>query len=265
MSSNTRGNGFLHLNTPTSIQYTVGQTLTVTDLSRKRTRVECTTLPASQAVWRRAFAFYKKQEGYADFAADAEAERAGDGPLLPLMAPVPPSEATEPFFVKPTGAVAVGSTGPSPLTTGISIASHHKVSGATQFVYPDHDGVLSTGVVPQVVLSADEAAGKEASRKYYVTELTMDEGELAAYEELQLIWKSRHRSHSFLGAQHRAAVGGCVAPGEDERRTAHSRAAPHKSTSLASPDTAELDLPTADAGDSLAEALSMADDLLRLA
>ncbi|AIN97387.1 nuclear cap binding complex subunit CBP30, putative [Leishmania panamensis] len=168
---------------------------------------------------------------------------------------------------------------------GIAIVSHHKILGRQQFVYPDHDGVLSAGVVPQIVITAEEKAEEAAEKAFYISPLTMTEEELAAFEELQALWKSRARSHSFLGAQHRQAAKGAVHPSSSidvlERSDKGLLKVPKREgvmggTSLASRRgdivddhayaEAEMTVEEESTLDKeLAEALRMADDLLRFA
>ncbi|KPA82669.1 putative mitochondrial nuclear cap binding complex subunit CBP30 (CBP30) [Leptomonas pyrrhocoris] len=335
----TRGTGFVHLNTPASIHYTTGQTLSLSALRQRKSRVECVVLPESVAVWRRAFQRYVKEEGYSSYAADVEDERAGSGVVLPPLVPQRSGperrraqdgvSATDAFFCSPTScgaaeaakkastaaasatssandaaapvqaAATVSSSGSadasssssssaSPLALqpakGITIVSHHKVAGRQQFVYPDYDGVLSAGVVPQVIVTEEEKAEEEAAKAFYISALDMTEEELAALEELQALWKSRARSHSFLGAQHRNAAKGSTDPSTPEeeehvssgsRQHASREDRPLKSRRVdgghetvediayAEAETAVDDASTLDK--ELAEALRLADDLLRFA
>lgn len=362
MSAEGRGSGFVHLNTPASISYTAGHTLSVSDLRRKKSRAECVVMPNAVSAWRRAANRYTGYAGYLPFATDTEDERAGSGVLIPpisgqryaqrggasslffLGRHVSPGAATTAAASltssaqqSPLQAAAVAredkeglgeaqasQTGlclPPPATreggeghgtvsstlttttmtangvvsrtassssaaTGITIVSHHKVTGVNAFVYPDYDGVMSHGVVPEVIVTAEEKAEQEAQKKHYVSPLTMTNEELAAFEELQALWKSRARSHSVLGAQHRAAAGGSLAPGDTdvegegrEETTSHPRRKLPRveSSAAATGHTTAVDTSNWEdemtggegIGDEtdqvLAEALLMADDLLRFA
>ncbi|AYU78145.1 nuclear cap binding complex subunit CBP30, putative [Leishmania donovani] len=349
-SGGNRGSGFVHLNTPASIHYTVGKTLSLSALRQRKSRAECVVLPESMSVWRDAFQRYSKEEGYSSFAADIEDERTGNGPILPPLVPQRAGPVrrragkalvrTDAFFCASsspaplgtsasaahTGAdrppltggaaatsstttadsassssrlsnngttatsadsVADGSTGPTAKQQqdGIPIVSHHKLLGRQQFVYPDYDGVLSAGVVPQIVVTAEEKAEEAAAKAFYISPLTMTEEELAAFEELQGLWKSRARSHSFLGAQHRKAAKGVVDPSSSADVLGAGGAGLPKvprregvagGASLSSRRGNEVDVPayaeaeTAVEEESkldkeLSEALRMADDLLRFA
>ncbi|KAG5507021.1 hypothetical protein JKF63_05767 [Porcisia hertigi] len=344
----TRGSGFVHLNTPASIQYTVGQTLSLSALRQRKSRVECVVLPQWMSLWREAFQAYSKEEGYNSFATDVEDERSGNGPILPPSAPQrlgpvrrragKALSATDAFFCTSTSPVSLctsassahggasscpvedggtattrttdaanssGTLGAGCLTAapdvcaidgraasatkqqqdGIAIISHHKITGHQEFVYPDHDGVLSAGVVPQIVVTPEEQAEEEAARAFYISPLAMSEEELAAFEELQALWKSRARSHSFLGAQHRQAAKGAVDPSTTTDLLATNNGRPSKmmrregvagGASLASGRGSELEPHAYDEAGTiveeestldqeLAEALRMADDLLRFA
>lgn len=291
-----RGSGFVHLNTPSSISYTKGQTVSLSDLSRRRTRVDCVALPpALMTPWRQAVKRYASAEGYQPFAADAEAERMGNGPVLPALS-APLRKPAEPFFRggaaragRPT-AEATTATAASPTAEGgdhptaapnggITIVSHHRITGVREFVYPDHDGVLSGGVVPEVVVTDTELAEKEATRAFYISPLMMSPEELDAFEELQMLWRSRARSHSALGAQHRQLAGGTLPPGPDgggggEDRDNkmghdHGRKRPRDHDSGGSKREAaalwEEEAKVDDVTEAmLTEALRMADDLLQL-
>ncbi|KAG5480862.1 hypothetical protein LSCM4_06430 [Leishmania orientalis] len=342
-----RGSGFVHLNTPATIQYTAGKTLSLSALRELKSRVECTALPESLSVWRDAFQRYVKEEGYSSFAVDIEDERSGNGPILPPLVQqrVGPVRrrarevvsATDAFFCTssplpslriPATAAQTGADG-LPLTVGtdstagpaacanststrsassitaapasgvahglasstmkqqegIAIVSHHRILGRQKFVYPDHDGVLSAGVVPQIVVTAEEKAEEEAARAFYISPLAMSEEELAAFEELQALWKSRARSHSFLGAQHRRAAKGSADPSSStdmldagdagmpkmprrEGVTGGASLASRGSNKMGAHayDEAETTVEEETALDKeLAEALRMADDLLRFA
>lgn len=318
--SSSRGTGFVHLNTPASIEYTAGQTLSLSALRQRKSRVECVVLPESMAVWRRAFQRYAKEEGYGSYAADVEDERMGNGVVLPPLVRQRSGpqrrraqgsvSARDAFFCSPrrsqtqsaagagifaTGDAAAplsastdtsGSASPSSQApSGITIVSHHKVAGRQQFVYPDHDGVLSAGVVPQIVVTAEEKAEEAAAKAFYISALDMTEEELAALEELQMLWKSRARSHSFLGSQHRSVVRGSTDPtatandarGEEEGDVSLGRHRPLKSRRIeggrrdAADNTAgfaDAEMAVDDASTldkELAEALRMADELLRFA
>ncbi|CCW60803.1 unnamed protein product [Phytomonas sp. EM1] len=263
-SLDKRGNGFVHLNTPASISYTPGQALTLTELTRKRERVECVTLPASIAIWRRAFHTYTSSEGFQAMAADVEDERAYEGVILPPLAKRSTDTITYSFFSVPSttgksgiltrtceGQLVACSSSPSldqgslktesdrqgcPMSLrlasqhegfstshetnriaeppgGIHIVSHHKIIGKSEFTYLDHDGILSSGVVPEVVITPEEKARKEVDKIYYISPSQMTNSEFNAFEELQSLWKSKARSHSVQGAMHRAAEEGSeVAP-----------------------------------------------------
>ncbi|ORC92485.1 putative nuclear cap binding complex subunit CBP30 [Trypanosoma theileri] len=238
-----KGSGFVHLNTPAAISYSPGQQVTLSDLRQARSREECVVLPRTVAIWRTAFRAYVRAKGLSQFVGDVEAERDGEGPILP-----PLREATStaqkrqlPQSVSnrstldstntntttntntnaETAAITSGSTSQrieksssSSEAPGIKIVSHHKLSGERVFVYPDHDGVLSAGVVPQVVISAEEKAEREADQKYYISPQEMSEEDRAALEELQELWKSRARSRSIQGASHRAAAGNLLPDGD---------------------------------------------------
>ncbi|KAG5480533.1 hypothetical protein LSCM1_06236 [Leishmania martiniquensis] len=342
-----RGSGFVHLNTPATIQYTAGKTLTLASLRERKSRVECAVLPESLSVWRNAFQRYVKEEGYSNFAADMEDERSGSGPILPPLVqqragPVrrrarETALAEDAFFctsaplVSPCTSSTAAQTGADGLplscgtasttsTTacessssarktssihaeyggdvtdgvassateeqaGIAIVSHHKILGRQKFVYPDHDGVLSAGVVPQIVVTAEEKAEEAAARAFYISPLAMSEEELTAFEELQALWKSRARSHSFLGAQHRRAAQGAVDPSSStnvvdaigagqpkvpRREGVRGGAclASGRGSEVDTPDHAETEATVEEEKaleKELAEALRMADDLLRFA
>ncbi|KPI90068.1 nuclear cap binding complex subunit CBP30 putative (CBP30) [Leptomonas seymouri] len=328
----TRGAGFVHLNTPASIHYTTGQTLSISALRQRKSRVECVVLPESMTVWRRAFQRYMKEEGYGSYAADVEDERTGNGVILPPLASqrsgperrraqdrlsagdaffcaaatcdeaktaekrspaaagTTPSSSNADVTAQASAAEASSgsanassSTSNSLLTRGITIVSHHKVAGRQQFVYPDHDGVLSAGVVPQVIMTDEEKAEEEAAKVFYISALDMTEEELAALEELQALWKSRARSHSFLGAQHRNAVKGSTDPSAPEAENAlpgrYPQAGPdgrplksHRvdgaREAAEGPFVAEAETVVDDASRldrEVADALRMADELLRFA
>lgn len=188
-----------------------------------------------------------------------------DTPLSTALSPSPSSSMT-----------AAGSSGPG---GGIALVSHHKVTGRQQFVYPDYDGVLSAGVVPQVIMTAEEKAEEAALRQYFISPLDMSEEEHHAFEELQMLWRNRAKSHSFLGAQHRTAAKGSWDPaatddvvgdgvkgisGEPLRKMQRldPSALPISGEAEAEAD-AVLDEDAI--GNELAEALRMADDLLRFA
>ncbi|KAG5503032.1 hypothetical protein JIQ42_06995 [Leishmania sp. Namibia] len=336
-----RGSGFVHLNTPATIHYTAGKTLSLSALRERKSRVECAVLPESLSVWRDAFQRYVKEEGYSSFAVDIEDERSGNGPILPPLVqqrvgPVrrrarETVSATDAFFctsspllslrilatAAQTGADGLPLTGgtaacanstsarsASSITAapasgvaddltsstmkqqeGIAIVSHHRILGRQKFVYPDHDGVLSAGVVPQIVVTAEEKAEEEAARAFYISPLAMSEEELAAFEELQALWKSRARSHSFLGAQHRRAAKGSADPssstdvldaGDAGMPKMPRREGVTGGASLASRGSNEMNAHAYDEAETtveeetaldkeLAEALRMADDLLRFA
>lgn len=291
MSSDQRGAGFVQLGTPTSIHYTTGQTLSLSDLARYCSRVECVALPggAAMAAWRQAVKQYSKAEGFQPLAADAEAERMGEGPILPALAPVGAAAATaQPFFhTRQSATVAASSSSPSSgdsnssihngggsssaaTANGINIVSLHKVSGRSEFIYPDYDGVLSGGVVPEVIATAEEQAELEAARAFYTSPLMMSPAELDAFEELQALWKSRARSHSALGAQHRHQAGGSTvaAPGGEEKGEDGGQPWKRGRTEAEVAADAALDADDMRVGeateDMLAEALRMADDLLQL-
>lgn len=308
----------MHLNTPASIHYTAGQTLSLTALRQRKSRVECVVLPESMSAWRQAFQRYIKEENYGSYAADVEDERMGNGVVLPPLVPQrsgplrrrardtvsardaffcgPACTASAPQTVDGASAPDGNDASPSvsssasaaaaalppapPSTNGITIVSHHKVAGRQQFVYPDHDGVLSAGVVPQIVVTEEEKADEEASKVYYIAALEMTEAELAALEELQALWRSQARSHSYHGAQHRNAAKGVTDPsaspseeegmtggggrgggnyGSDERPLKTQRV----EDSFAEAETAVDDASTLDK--ELAEALRLADELLRFA
>lgn len=350
-SGGNRGSGFVHLNTPASIQYTAGKTLSLSALRQRKSRVECVVLPESMSVWRDAFQRYSKEEGYSSFAADIEDERTGNGPILPPLVPQRAGPVrrragkalvgTDAFFcassspaplstcasaahsgagrppltggVAPTSSTAAaaaassssrlsingttaapadsvadgstGSTAKQQQEEGIPIVSHHKLLGRQQFVYPDYDGVLSAGVVPQIVVTAEEKAEAAAAKVFYISPLTMTEEELAAFEELQGLWKSRARSHSFLGAQHRKAAKGAVDPSSSvdvleaggaglpkvprrEGVTGGASFSSRRGNGVDVPAYAEAETTVEEESKldkELAEALRMADDLLRFA
>ncbi|KAH9589207.1 hypothetical protein LSM04_003962 [Trypanosoma melophagium] len=232
-----KGSGFVHLNTPAAISYSPGQQVTLSDLRQPRSREECVVLPRKVAIWRTAFRNYVRAEGLSQFVGDIEAEREGEGPILPPLREVTstsqerhfPSSASNRSNLDTTTNTAAAKTANVATATaattsgsasqgldqptsssdaaGIMIVSHHKLSGERLFVYPDHDGVLSAGVVPRVIISAEEKAEREADQKYYISPQEMSEEDRAALEELQELWKSRARSRSVQGANHRAAVG----------------------------------------------------------
>ncbi|KAG8348845.1 hypothetical protein ERJ75_000029300 [Trypanosoma vivax] len=204
-----RGRGFVHLNTPASIAYSPGQRISLSDLREKRSREECVVLPHTMGIWRLAFLHYTKMEGLVKFARDIEAEREDMGQILPPLRAPPPvkqvdSAATETVAPRAGGAVR---------GKGIEIVSHHKLSGERRFLYPDYDGVLSAGIVPEVVVSEDEKVEREMNKKYYITPVDMTEDERAAFEELESMWKSYSRSRSEHGSKHRAAAGTVVPTG----------------------------------------------------
>ncbi|GET87934.1 hypothetical protein, conserved [Leishmania tarentolae] len=345
-----RGSGFVHLNTPASIQYTAGKTLSLTALRQHKSRVECVVLPESMSVWREAFQRYMKEEGYGNFALDIEDERTGNGPILPPLVPqrAGPVRRRAGKVMMETDAFFCASSSPASLCTttsaqhagcerssltggaatnsnssmaagenssrkfsnsgttaasagsvvdrstvsttkqqqeGIPIVSHHKLLGRQQFVYPDYDGVLSAGVVPQVVVTAEEKAEAAAAKAFYISPLTMTEEELAAFEELQGLWKARARSHSFLGAQHRKAAKGAVDPSSStdvlevgdaglpkvprrEGVTSGASLASRRSNDVYAPSYTETETTVEEESrldKELAEALRIADDLLRFA
>lgn len=328
--SSTRGTGFVHLNTPATIAYTAGQTVSLSALRQRKTRVECVVLPESMSVWRRAFQRYTKEENYGSYAADVEDERMGSGVILPSLVPqrsgplrrraqdsnadttvskrdafffsaaaltekdkaaeatTPSSSAVESNDTGSTTTASASSAGGVSASTpasGIAIVSHHKVAGRQQFIYPDHDGVLSAGVVPEIVVTAEDKAEEEAAKAFYISPLAMSEEELAALEELQALWKSRARSHSYLGTQHRNAAHGSLDPtrpdqegdgaptgsrpplGADGRpvkmRRVEGGLEGTSGSAFAEAETAVDDASTLDK--ELAEALRLADELLRFA
>ncbi|CCW71542.1 unnamed protein product, partial [Phytomonas sp. Hart1] len=259
-SIDKRGSGFVHLNTPASISYTPGQALTLTELTRKRDRIECVTLPASIAIWRRAFHAYASLEGFQAMAADVEDERTHEGVILPPLTKKSAAVRTQasPFLAplmtrtsenptrtgegKPVACSSTSSLNQGSIKTesaheghtmnphlasihsgfytshetdknadspgGIHIVSHHKVIGKSEFTYVDHDGILSNGVVPEVVITLEEKERKEAGKRYFISPQQMAFDELNAFEELQSLWKSKAHSHSVQGAMHRAAEEG---------------------------------------------------------
>eukprot|EP00796_Vickermania_ingenoplastis_P004092 gene4092-2939_t len=192
----TEGRGFVHLNTPAEIHYTEGHTVSLGAVAARKSRVEAVQLPSWMATWRRGRKAFVAHDGYASFATDAENERSGDGPVLPELAAAVASQRDR-FYVGGDAAAT---------KRGVTIVTHHKVSGACTFTYPDYDGVLLNGTVPEVVLSVEEREAEVARRALYVSPLEMTEEEAAALEELQALWKSRSLSRSSDGGQMRAAL-----------------------------------------------------------
>ncbi|CBH16747.1 nuclear cap binding complex subunit CBP30 [Trypanosoma equiperdum] len=220
-----RGSGFVHLNTPAAISYSPGQQVSLSDLRQKRRREECVVLPPIMTVWRSAFSQYTKMWGLTKFAGDIEAEREGEGPILPpIREETVVKSTTHSFKGKSTTVAAAVATPPG--EKGIEIVSHHKLCGKQRFVYPDHDGVLSSGIVPKVVISKEEEEEMEANKKYYISPQEMTEEERNAFEELDAMWKSYARGRSEQGARHRAFAG-TVTPGdamtEVEEETGNNR------------------------------------------
>lgn len=82
-----KGSGFVHLNTPASITYTAGQVLTVSELKRKKQRVECVLLPCVIQGWRRAMQQYSDEEGFIAFPGDTDNEKLGRGVIYPSVMP----------------------------------------------------------------------------------------------------------------------------------------------------------------------------------
>nr|CCC94517.1 unnamed protein product [Trypanosoma congolense IL3000] len=210
-----RGSGFVHLNTPAAISYSPGQKVSLTELRQKRSREECVVLPHTMTVWRKAFSHYTAMWDLKPFVSDAEAEREGEGPILPPLVVRGGAKLSTTCSPKGTGVslAAEASSQSVEEKKGIEIISHHKLSGKQKFLYPDHDGVLSAGVVPQVVISEEERQELEANKKYYIAPQDMTEDERSAFEELEGLWKSYARGRSEQGARHRAFAG-TVVPGD---------------------------------------------------
>lgn len=273
------GRGFLHLNTPSSITYTAGQKVSLSSLKAKKSRVETIQLPRWILHWREAKKRFIDKDGYKSFATDVEEEREGAGPVLPSVAPDVTGAKTNPsgrFFIPSvgTGSTVGSSCSPSGSesnkepskedgsTAGISIVSHHKILGECQFTYPDYDGVLLNGTVPEVVVSLSEQKEREARRAYYISPKEMTEEEADALKELQALWRNRSLSHSFDGAQLRKAQG--EAEGFVGSSGVHRKNRPSSSHASYSHDKVETDANEEDIMD-LDETLRMADDLLRFA
>ncbi|KEG12435.1 putative nuclear cap binding complex subunit CBP30 [Trypanosoma grayi] len=273
-----RGSGFVHLNTPAAISYSPGQQVSLSDLRHTRSREECVVLPHTIATWRSAFQKYVKSQGMSQFVGDIEAEREGEGPILPPLAGPPAAAVATTTRARPglskepqssssaaADAVDIGVEDASCSSTekGIMIVSHHKLSGERRFVYPDHDGVLSAGIVPQVVISAEEKAELEADRRHYISSVDMSDDERAALEELQSLWKSRAHSRSVQGTAHRAAAGTAV-PGGDAIATEEGER--NQDNNGGHSKRARLEpLAEGAARDSEANTGNMLDDALRLA
>lgn len=239
MTEREVGRGFVHLNTPASIAYTAGHKLSTAALKAKKSRVETVQLPPWLKVWRSAKSIFVASHGFLPLATDVEEEKEGQGPLYPSL--VSSSAAVlrrKPFFTalpSKRGGINLGKQhsvagihesericfSPSgaedkEAINGIQIVAHHKVSGEFTFTYPDYDGVLSNGVVPEIVTTPDSPQAEMQRRAYYVTPLDLTNEEAEALEELQMLWKSRSKSRSFTGAQMRAAVG------ENKRLPSHT-------------------------------------------
>ncbi|ESL08211.1 hypothetical protein TRSC58_04090 [Trypanosoma rangeli SC58] len=271
-----RGSGFVHLNTPAAISYSPGEQVSLSELRHARRREDCVVLPHTVGVWRAAFRSYVRAEGLSQFVGDIEAEREGEGPILPsLRAPPPvlalkrqaPQESVSLQRVVTQDKEADAAVLPSSSTKGIVIVSRHKLTGEQRFVYPDHDGVLSSGIVPQVVISEEEKTELEADQKHYVSPLDLPEEERAALEELQSLWKSRANSRSDQGARHRAAAGTAMpdvslveeAEGHDDGRHA-KRTRPESRTHEADATLGS----ECNTGDMLDDALRLAGEILSL-
>ncbi|CAD2217480.1 hypothetical protein AGDE_06227 [Angomonas deanei] len=199
MSDTIRGAGFLQLNTPASIQFS-GKTVFRSDLNRKRSRNETSKLPKSQTVWRKAFKLYEALGDYQPFEQDAFDEKNGEG-----VANLELNETStfEPLYKNISSSANA--------ISGMEIVSHHKVTGVSKFIYPDYDGVLSSGVVPQVTKTKEETEHEAQLKKYYVSPSSMSNEEYEALEELQAIWRSRSTGKS--------APHGVDAVGHPEKRT----------------------------------------------
>ncbi|EKF31415.1 nuclear cap binding complex subunit CBP30, putative [Trypanosoma cruzi marinkellei] len=270
-----RGSGFVHPNTPATISYSPGEQISLSELRRACRREECVVLPHTVGIWRAAFRSYVRAEGLSQFVGDIEAEREGEGPILPpLRAPSSSStlkRAAAQERVPQQRAIASGKAEEDNLGVssgkGIVIVSRHKISGEQRFVYPDHDGVLSSGVVPQVVISEEEKAELEADKKHYFSPVDLPDEERAALEELQSLWKSRANSRSEQGARHRAA-GGTAMPGlntpeetdghDTDRYTKRSRLEQRTHEAHATTDSEY------NTGDMLDDALRLAGEILNL-
>ncbi|RNF25346.1 putative nuclear cap binding complex subunit CBP30 [Trypanosoma conorhini] len=271
-----RGSGFVHLNTPAAISYSPGEKVSLSELRHARRREDCVVLPHTVGVWRAAFRSYARAEGLTQFVGDIEAEREGEGPILPPLRAPPSAAAVKrqaPQARVPQqraaahGEGADGDGSPPASVKGIVIVSRHKLSGEQRFVYPDHDGVLSSGVVPQVFISEEEKTELEADQKHYISPLDLPEEERAALEELQSLWKSRANSRSEQGAKHRAAAGTAMpdssyvedAEGEDSGR--HAKRARLESRMHATDAAVGSESNT---GDMLDDALRLAGEILNL-
>lgn len=305
----SEGRGFVHLNTPASIEYTAAQKVSLTAVSAQKSRVETVQLPAWMRLWRRAQQQFVQRHGYSAYPVDKEDVRDGNGPVYPPLAPN--TAAHHPSFFVSTPPFSIGgdlSSGGSGAETsgqgetiiqsrmkngangaasdsehraGLTIVSHHKVSGACQFTYPDYDGVLSGGVVPEVVPTSEEIQAEEAKRALYVTPLELTDEEAGALEELQALWKSRSLSHSFDGSQHRAAEGTIGRhmrghhrdvsdeennPRKKQRQESVPQARDHQGIAVTEEAEAEEDrIPEDTTMQDFEEALRMADELLRFA
>lgn len=271
----------MHPNTPASISYSPGQHVSLSELRQGCRREDAVVLPHTVGIWRSAFRSYVTEEGLSQFISDLEAEREGEGPVLPPLRAANaalkrrvPQEAPPATEAAATTATAGGDGGKvedascSPGEKGIVVVSHHKLSGRRRFVYPDHDGVLSAGVVPRVVISEEEKAEQEANQKYYVSPSDLPEEERAALEELQTLWKSRAHSRSEQGARHRAAVGNIVfdenALGVEESHSSDARVRRRRLDPGTHNGTNAAEAPEPNTCDVLDDALRLAGELLDL-
>lgn len=252
--SETFGRGFVHLNTPASINYTKNHTVSLSELIVKKRRVETVQLPPWIKDWRvgkRQFVQHNKD--YKPFARDAEAERQGNGIIYPTVLQATPS--TNIFFCDDKASLA------EVPKNGIKIVSHHKLTGAVEFTYPDYDGVLQSGPVPEVVLTDEERQRLEAEKGYYISPLDMTEEEARALEELQMLWKSRSTSRSAEGQQIRSELHIC----NTSKPRAPHEAGKERKNDPAAPGEEEEEVEEEEAVNAFDEALRLADELLRYA
>lgn len=256
MSAKSRGAGFVQPNTPASISYT--SSITRADLERRRTRLECVSLPpALMTAWRAALDAHSAVEGWEPMRADADDARAHRGPYRPPLSaerpaavrarrsgpqrtsffvgrhavPVPPAEpeagaggTAEGGNTTSTGSSSNSINNNTTSGGGIAIVAHHKVSGASVFVYPDYDGLLSSGVVPRVVEGGgggEEEEERRAHAKHYIAVPDMTDDERVAYEALTAEWRrqtdARRRLERSLQLDATATPVGGGGPGERKR------------------------------------------------
>lgn len=250
-SSSTEGRGFVHLNTPASIHYT-GGSVSLAAVKSKKARADTVRLPHSMTVWRTARTELLRRLHLVPFASDVEDERRGDGCIFPQTAA---SRAPPPFFLTSTTKTAdTGKSDEKQEGGGIRIISNHKVLGSFSFTYPDYDGVLSSGNVPEVVTSAADEEEAAALRLLQISPAEMTEEEAEALTELQAMWKARSLGHSHAGSQHRSAAGDHGHPSSSHK---------HSESATGQAEEEEFGEVPHPAEDSFEDALRLADELLR--